>query len=275
MAFAEVDEFIDTPVKRYSSGMYLRLAFAVAAHLRAELLLIDEMLAVGDTEFQRKCVGKVEGVAREGRTVLFVSHNLGTVSQLCGRALSLNEGRLEVDDDARDVVAAYFGKSYDGRHSWQRPPQTEAGDDGREVWLRSVRLCQGGREVAGAICFDQEFTIEVEHEVKKAVPDVSVVLRIVSESGTIVFTSSDTDRPDDRTGRTRTKGRYVSACQIPGKLLKSGNFFVMVGTRRQGNWIELYESLLTFEVSAVGNPLNPRRLGVITPLLDWEVRKLN
>jgi lipopolysaccharide transport system ATP-binding protein len=275
VAFAEVDEFINTPVKRYSSGMYLRLAFAVAAHLRAEILLIDEVLAVGDTEFQRKCLGKVEGVAREGRTVLFVSHNLGAVTQVSERALWLNEGRLELDGDARDVVAGYFAKSYAGRHSWQRPSQAQAGDGGREVCLRSVRLCQGGREVAGAMSFDREFTIEIEYEVKKALADVSVVVRIVSESGTVVFTSSDTDIPDKRTGRARTKGRYVSACQVPGKLLKSGNFFVMVGARRQGNWIELYEGLLTFEVSAVGNPLNPRRLGVITPLLDWEVRKLD
>ena len=275
VAFAEVDEFIDTPVKRYSSGMYLRLAFAVAAHLRAEILLIDEVLAVGDTAFQRKCLGKVQGVASEGRTVLFVSHNLGAVTQLCGRALWLNEGRLEADGNARDVVAGYFAKSYAGRHSGRRPPQPEAADGGPEVRLRAARLRQGGREAAGAVSFDREFTIEVEYEVKKAVADVSVVLRIVSESGTIVFTSSDADTPDGWKGTVRPEGRYVSACQVPGKLLKSGNFFVTVGARRQGDWIELHENLLTFEVSAVGNPLHPRRLGIITPILHWEVRKLD
>ena len=97
VAFAEVDRFIDTPVKRYSTGMYLRLAFAVAAHLETEILFIDEVLAVGDIEFQRKCLGRVEDVARAGRTVLLVSHNLGIVTQLCRRALWLNEGRLEAD----------------------------------------------------------------------------------------------------------------------------------------------------------------------------------
>jgi lipopolysaccharide transport system ATP-binding protein len=272
--FAEVDDFIDTPVKRYSSGMHLRLAFAVAAHLRTEILLIDEALSVGDTEFQKKCMGKVEGVAREGRTALFVSHNLGAVTHLCGRALWLNEGRLELDGDAREVVAGYFAKSYAGRHSWQRPPQDEGADSNSEACLLAARLCQQGREAEGAVSFDREFTIEVEHEVKRAVAEVSIVLRIVSESGTIIFTSSDVDVESEWTGRVRAVGRYLSACLIPGKLLKSGNFFVTVGARRRGNWIELRENLLRFEVSAVGNPLHPQRLGVITPLLDWEVKRL-
>src|SRR5437870_6642893 len=179
VAFAEVEQFMETPVKHYSTGMYLRLAFAVAAHLRTEILFIDEVLAVGDIEFQRKCLGKVEGVAREGRTVMLVSHNLGAVTQLCRRALWLNEGRLELDGNSRDVVAGYFSQSYTGKHSWERPQ--ENGDElERELILRSVRLRQQESENTGVVRFDQEFTAEVEYEVKKAVADVSIVLRIVS-----------------------------------------------------------------------------------------------
>ncbi|MCU1267020.1 MAG: Teichoic-acid-transporting ATPase [Acidobacteria bacterium] len=287
VAFAEVDQFMDTAVKHYSSGMYLRLAFAVAAHLRTEILFIDEVLAVGDAEFQKKCLGKVEGIAREGRTVLFVSHNPGAVTQLCRRALWLNDGQLESCGNSRDVVAAYLSKSYSGKHSWVQSAR-DAMESCREISLSSVRLCQGTQQATGVVRFDQEFTAEIEYEVKKAVTDVSIVLRIVTESGTIVFSSSDTDTPSPRVGflceeswrddcgaELRSQGHYISTCKIPGRLLKSGSFFLTVGARRQrGNWIEFHENLLMFSVSTVGNPVHSRHLGVITPILDWEVRRL-
>jgi len=273
VAFAEVEQFIDTPVKHYSTGMYLRLAFAVAAHLRTEILFIDEVLAVGDIEFQRRCLGRVESIAREGRTVMLVSHNLGAVTQLCRRALWLNEGRLELDGNSNEVVAGYFSQSYTARHSWERPQ--ENGDElEQELILRSVRIRQQS-EATAVVSFDQEFTAEIEYELKKPVADVSIVLRIVSESGTIIFTSSDRDTHDELRGSIRADGRYSSVCKIPGKLLKSGTFFLTVGLRRQGTWIESHENLLMFEVSAIGNPLHPQRLGVITPVLDWDVRKLD
>lgn len=286
VAFAEIDKFMDTPVKHYSSGMYLRLAFAVAAHLRTEILFIDEVLAVGDAEFQRKCLGKVEGLAREGRTVLFVSHNMGAVAQLCGRALWLNEGRLKSCGSSHDIVSAYLSSSYTGKHSWERLAH-DANSSPRDICLTSVRLCQGGREADGVVSFNEEFTIEIAYEVKKVVADVSIVLRVTSETGTIVFSSSDMDTVSDHQGqqsdacgpgvgscRPRQEGRYVSTCKIPGRLLKSGNFFLAVGARRQMTWIDFQENVLIFAVSAVGNPVHARHLGVITPILDWSVRKV-
>ena len=275
VAFAEVDEFIDTPVKRYSTGMYLRLAFAVAAHLKTEILFIDEVLAVGDMEFQRKCLGRVEDVARAGRTVLLVSHNLGIVTQLCPRALWLNEGRLQADGASHDVVAEYFSQSSIRSPSWERPPHANGDEGERVISLCAVSLRQNGCDTSGVVSFDQPFAAEVEYEVSKAVMDVSIVLRVVTGSGTIIFTSSDTDTQDSFAKNARTEGRYVSVCTIPGKLLKSEKLFLTVGTRRQGNWIELYENLLSFEVSAMGNPLHPQRLGVITPMLKWDVAKLD
>ena len=275
VAFAEVEEFIDTPVKRYSTGMYLRLAFAVAAHLKTEILFIDEVLAVGDLEFQRKCLGRVEDVARAGRTVLLVSHNLGIVTQLCPRALWLNEGRLKADGASRDVVAEYFSQSSIRSHSWERPPHANGDKGERVISLCSVSLRQNGCDTSGVVSFDQPFAAEVEYEVSRAVMDVSIVLRVVTGSGTIIFTSSDTDTQDSLGKNVRTEGRYLSVCTIPGKLLKSEKLFLTVGTRRQGIWIELYENLLSFEVSATGNPLHPQRLGVITPMLKWDVAKLD
>ncbi|MDQ2856329.1 MAG: ABC transporter ATP-binding protein [Acidobacteriota bacterium] len=289
VAFAEVDEFLDTAVKYYSTGMYVRLAFAVAAHLRTEILFIDEVLAVGDLEFQRKCLGKVAGLAREGRTVLFVSHNLSAVTRLCERSLWLNGGHLESDGNSRDVVAEYCSLSYTEKHSWERLPENGASSEQQEIYLCSVRLCQGERQGTGVVSFDEDFTAEIKYEVKKAIAFASLVLRIASDSGTIIFTSNDTDSPtqnwvpsadfgrDERKqkGRTRLEGRYLSVCKIPGKLLRSGNFLLTFGIRKQGIWIELHENLVTFEVSAVGNPINPRRPGVITPVLDWDERKLD
>lgn len=272
--FAGVGPFVDTPVKRYSSGMYLRLAFAVAAHLRTEILLIDEVLAVGDAEFQKKCLGKVEGVAREGRTVLFVSHNMGAVTELCQRALWFDAGRLGSDGPAREVVAAYFAKAYGGNHKWERPVPDEPEDgEEKQVWLRSLRVRQEDGTEVGVVPFDQGFTAEVEYEVKaEAASDVSVVLRVVSESGTIVFISRDTDAANGWRGKARPRGLYASACHIPGNFLRSGRYFLTVGVARGGTWIELNENVLLFEVSSVGNPLNPERKGVVTPVLEWSTR---
>lgn len=274
VTFAEVEQFMNTPIKRYSTGMYLRLAFAVAAHLRTEILFIDEVLAVGDIEFQRKCLGKVEGFAREGRTVMFVSHNLAAVTRLCKRALWLDNGHLKMDGNSREVVGRYFSQSLEGTHSWQRPSQLGEKESDKEILLLSVRVCQQGDETGGVLTFDQPFTIEFEYDVTQAVSELRIVMRIVSDDGTLVFMSSDIDTPETRKVRHKATGRYTSVCTIPGKLLRSGRYFLTVGSQRYGSWIELYENLLTFEVSSVGNPLHPGRLGVITPVLNWEVCKL-
>lgn len=274
VAFAELDQFVDTPVKRYSTGMHLRLAFAVAVHLRTEILFLDEVLAVGDAAFQRKCLGKVEGVAGEGRTVLLVSHNLGAVTQRCHRALWLNDGQLVIDGPSRDVVAGYFSHLSSATHSWEKGAEAEEEPD-KEVRLLSVRLRQNDQVVTGVLTFDQDFTVEVEYQVTKPVSELRVLLRIFDGAGTLVFMTSDVDTPPPSNERCIVEGRYVSVCTIPGKLLRSGKYFLTVGSQRYGRWIELQEDLLKFEVSAVGNPLQPGRDGVITPVLDWNIRKLD
>lgn len=136
VAFAEVDRFIDTPVKHYSSGMYMRLAFAVAAHLEPEILIVDEVLAVGDLEFQRKCLGKMKDVSRGGRTVLFVSHSMAAVQSLCTRAIVLKDGSVLGDyADPSDAIAVYSNSAGSDRESWQRP--AEPGSDAQLIF-RSI-----------------------------------------------------------------------------------------------------------------------------------------
>ncbi len=280
VSFAEIDQFVDTPVKRYSSGMYLRLAFAVAAHLRTEIMLIDEVLAVGDNEFQRKCLGKAGAVAREGRTVLFVSHNLAAVTMLCPRTLWINKGRVESDGETRAVISAYSINTFAGSHHWSRTPQKNDRDSNKLVIINSVLLCQEGTEDTSTINFNKDFTTEIEYEVKPAALDMSIVLRIISDSGTVVFTSSNSDKSNNSidptrtsglyaTDRTRTSGLYTSVCRIPGNLLRSGTYTMTVGIRRQGMWLELHEHLLMFNISTLNNPLHPNRQGIITPLLEW------
>lgn len=274
VAFAEIEEFMNTPVKRYSTGMYLRLAFAVAAHLRTEILFLDEVLAVGDAEFQRKCLGKVEGVAKEGRTVIFVSHNLGAVTQLCQRVLWLNEGHLEMDGNARAVVSAYCSQWHHATHSWERKHEKNGDESKRDILLLSVRLSQQGRDDNSVLSFDLPFTAEIEYQLKKPIVDLRIVLRVLSEMGTIIFSTSDYDRPDLLKEDARTEGRYISSCRIPGNLLRPGRFFLTVGLKRHSSWVELYDNLLMFEISAVGNSL-PDRPGIITPVLDWEIHKFD
>src|SRR2546423_261173 len=154
VAFAEIEKFLDTPVKRYSSGMYMRLAFAVAAHLEPEILLVDEVLSVGDAAFQKKCLGKMGDVAREGRTVLFVSHNLSSISVLCNRALYMAAGNLMEDGPAAKVVESYMTKAVGGAPSaeWDR---LESAPGNGAMRLRSVRVLDAGGQVCGSFRVDE------------------------------------------------------------------------------------------------------------------------
>jgi lipopolysaccharide transport system ATP-binding protein len=249
--------------------MYLRLAFAVAAHLRTEIMLIDEVLAVGDAKFQRKCLGKMQDAASEGRTVIFVSHNMGAISKLCQRVLWLNQGRLELDGSTEEVVSAYSASFVTGKHTWERSSRDLGFDNQNPLWLRSVSLCQGEQENVSTVNFSKEFSVEIEYEVVRIVFDASIVLRVNSESGTVIFTSIDTDLSENLTSFERTPGRHVAVCRIPGSFLRSGSYSITFGVRRQGIWSELHDHLLRFEVDAVNNPLHPARQGVITPILEW------
>jgi lipopolysaccharide transport system ATP-binding protein len=163
VAFAEVEQFVDTPVKHYSSGMYMRLAFSVAAHLDPEILLVDEVLAVGDAEFQKKCIGKISAVARDGRTVLFVSHNMVAVQRLCSRALLLEHGCLAALGPVSDIVGRYLG---DGEPLAAPSAFTPAGRSGTG-WARvgGVRVLDEHGRAVGALPCDADLSFEVDLEV--------------------------------------------------------------------------------------------------------------
>ena len=168
ISFSGVERFLDTPVKRYSSGMTVRLAFSVAAHLEPEILIVDEVLAVGDAEFQLKCMGKMNSVAKSGRTVLFVSHNMGAITELCGRVLWLEEGSLKRDGASSDVVSEYMASSTPKESSWVRSEQKE--DPDRLAFLRHARVISGnGRETSATNSYTDRIKIEIEYELKNVI----------------------------------------------------------------------------------------------------------
>lgn len=272
VAFSEVERFIDTPVKHYSSGMYLRLAFAVAAHLEPEILLVDEVLAVGDAGFQKKCLGKMGNVAKEGRTVLFVSHNLGAITQLCGTAVQLEKGRLKRVGPASEVVAAYLSAVVDTelRSSWS---DDSFSSNHSECKFRSARLLSIEKQSMTIVHFDCPFLIEISYDVTVSIRDLSVACQVFDFQGNLVFESMDTDMLEWK-GRVREPGPYRSVCEILPSFLKPGRYSVtIVSFVEKVKIIERVENVLLFDVSEVGYPLNPDRLGIVSPVFVWEVSR--
>jgi lipopolysaccharide transport system ATP-binding protein len=223
VAFAEVERFIDTPVKHYSSGMYLRLAFAVAAHLEPEILLIDEVLAVGDADFQKKCLNKMHDVGQQGRTVLFVSHNMPAVTRLCERTILLDEGRVMKDGPSHKVVNVYLnaGLGTTAAREWPNPSRAPGGDVAR---LRAVRVLSEDGRVTEAADIRTPIVLEMEYEVLK--PDYVLLpqYQLYNGEGVCLFTTFDLDPTWRR--RPRPVGHYVSKTWIPGNLLAEGMLVV-------------------------------------------------
>jgi lipopolysaccharide transport system ATP-binding protein len=219
--FAEIARFIDTPVKRYSSGMYMRLAFAVAAHLEPDILVVDEVLAVGDFEFQKKCLGKMQDVAGSGRTILFVSHNMEAVQRLCHRCVLLEGGRVRMIGDTRPVVEAYFGPGQTARHEKVWPEAERPGDD--IVRLSAVRCRNAAGQSCGQFTVGEAVHLELEYEVRGAGACLDRTFFLYHESGALAFVT----RPDY--AMDRGAGCYRETCVIPADFLNAGVFSVLAG----------------------------------------------
>ena len=232
IAFAEIEEFIHTPVKRYSSGMYVRLAFAVAAHLEPDILLLDEVLAVGDQKFQRKCLSKMKSVAGEGRTVLFVSHNMQAVTQLCTQALLLDKGVCVSHGGVEEVVKAYHDHNREaGEAMAVRTFEKPSNSNG--AWIKSIQL---GRKDNPSSVVDimEPLQIEVEMEVDDDHGDLILNLNVRSEEGMILFSSRDPDGNNATEGQDKVfivptpKGRYRYKASLPSPLLNTGFYELQI-----------------------------------------------
>jgi lipopolysaccharide transport system ATP-binding protein len=222
--FSGVEQFMDTPVKRYSTGMYVRLAFSVAAHLEPEILLVDEVLAVGDAEFQRRCLGRMEDIGASGRTVLFVSHNMQAIAQLCDRAILLKDGEVALDGAAERVVADYL--------------QNESGSGSERLWLdvatapggplarlSTVRVVDAKGDLVAAVDVRRTVGIEISFEVLERGEPIFPKIKVIDGKGDAVFNALDTST---RWADPAAPGKYVSTAWIPGNLLGEGLFTVDV-----------------------------------------------
>ncbi len=213
VAFAEIEKFLDTPVKRYSSGMYVRLAFAVAAHLEPEILIVDEVLAVGDAEFQKKCMGKMQDVSKGGRTILFVSHSISAITKLCRKCAILKSGKLIKFGPTDEVIPHYLssGQQTDGIRTWTLEAQN---DHDPRVRLRAMRILSPEGDITGHVDIRRPFTIEIEYEIVKAIPPFRVALRFLTSDGTVAFTTSESADPSYE-NKPCDPGSYKTNCFMP------------------------------------------------------------
>ena len=275
VAFAEVERFLDTPVKHYSSGMYVRLAFAVAAHLEPEILVVDEVLAVGDAGFQKKCLDKMDDAGHTGRTVLFVSHNMQAVTRLSSRCVLLERGRVRLDGPSTRVASAYMSSGVGATSIREWPELSDApGDD--VVRLCAVRVRSEDGDLVDTVDIRRPVGIELEYEVLAPGHVFHPHFGLRNEDGVMLFVAQDVDRTWRR--RRRPPGRYISTGWIPGNLLAEGavSILVVLMTLEPEHAHAIVPDAVLFRVvddlsapdTARGD--YPRPIpGVVRPLLRW------
>lgn len=276
--FSELERFLDTPVKRYSSGMYMRLAFAVASHLEPEILVVDEVLAVGDAQFQKKCLGKMSNVAKEGRTVLFVSHNMVAVQSLCQRAIWLEDGQVIENADAKTVVSSYLTPSgREGRSLEEVWDDVETAPGNDIVRLHRIRVQREDEPAVKFLTMKSPFTIEIEYWNLLPGARLHIALHLYTEHDLVAFT---TGNGTDVVGKEffASPGLFRGTCYVPGDLLNAGWHRFVVLIVRDGNFvIYRYDSTAAFEVldlqerevSSYG-----REPGVVHPQLKWTTEQI-
>lgn len=277
VAFAEVEKFLDTPVKHYSSGMYVRLAFSVAAHLQPDILILDEVLAVGDSQFQKKCLGKIEEVGNQGRTILFVSHNMGMINALCNKGIFLENGRVAAIGEVGDVLSQYQHKAISALDCCfeRRDPVGKRS----KASLLKASVCGPKGEPAPTLFIDQPSSIQIEWQLNIDVPFLRVGIEIVDSSAAVVATCLDTDSTD-LFGKPRSPGVYKEVMKIPPFTLMPGNYAVKIFAGMAG--IErILDSgeVLKFEVidnfTHFSHVPQERRAGYVARPMDWEVYQVS
>ncbi len=273
--FSGVESFLDTPVKRYSSGMYVRLAFSVAAHLEPEILLVDEVLAVGDAEFQRRCLGRMEDFGSTGRTVIFVSHNMQAIAQLCDRAILLEGGRIARDGRSEDVVAHYLQTSAGAGSSRTWELEDAPGND--LVRLLSVRIVDTAGKTVDYVDVREPVGIELRFRVLELGQPIIPKIKLVAD-GRIAFNAMDVD---PRWDEPSLPGEYVATAWIPGNYLNEGLMSIeaaicSLGSPKLRHHVSVYDAV-SFHVQDPGEGGSARGAftgqwrGVVRPLLEWTV----
>ncbi len=274
--FAEISKFIDTPVKRYSSGMYVRLAFAVAAHLDPEILIVDEVLAVGDAAFQKKCLGKMGDVGRKGVTVLFVSHNMPMITALCSKAILLDRGQIVTVGSSSSVVQQYYsyGGATQANIDFNLTGVLPGDDVGR---LCKARIINSSGEISMEHRINEPIILEMEYRILKEGARVNPNLHFYTADGTYAFATSDVTI-DRHAESKQSPGLYKSKCVIPPNLLNTGTYYVSFAlSTMTTSTVHFYEKdLLSFTVvESIYDSITRGEYvgavpGIVRPLLQWE-----
>ena len=271
VSFAELERFIDTPVKKYSSGMYMRLAFAVAAHLEPEILLVDEVLAVGDSAFQKKCLGKMGEVSKAGRTVLFVSHNMGAISRLCQRSLWMDEGRVRKEGGTQEIINQYQSHYLVAAPHWQRPDPLDATSDFAFI---SVKATNEQHQMTSHFAGDDMVLVLIDYRVSRYLSGCQIGVRLHNSEGLPILTTADSDA-SGASAMPKEPGLYHTSFKIPGNLLTPGTYSLLIAAHLpQRNVYELIEQAIVFEVLPPGSLTSlDGRYGLIAPLFNWETQR--
>ena len=267
VAFAEVEKFLDTPVKRYSSGMYVRLAFAVAAHLEPEILVVDEVLAVGDAAFQKKCLGKMGDVAtKEGRTVLFVSHNMGAVNRLCNQCIWLNQGKIQKIDNTNEVVQSYLSSGTSNNAQVQLPSKSH-----KKIQYTQISILNQNGKLTSEIFDTESVNIVLEIEVKEKVQDVYFGLIVRNSEGIDILFADSRDNNNNLRSNFNI-GKYKISYSIP-PYLSPGVYFITVGIAQSTSLesFDYLDTICSFNWINAKSKNRTSRLGVLNLNLPWQI----
>ena len=271
VAFSEIEKFLDTPVKRYSSGMYVRLAFAVAAHLEPEILVIDEVLSVGDAQFQKKCLGKMNDVARGGRTVLFVSHNMSAVRSLCHRGIHLKDGSVVSDNNIENTITSYLSGNQETNYGEIYFTDATSSDDRFE--LLAMRALDKRGMIRTDFTSSEPITIELEFSLRKLLPYLKIGIEVERSDGSIIFSSFHNDVREVVQFNNNEEHKYRLRTIIPEGILNSGLYYInpLAGIHRKEWIIKDIKGISVNVEFGVPNAdyAGSKREGCIAPILDW------
>jgi len=269
--FSEVEKFLDTPVKRYSSGMYVRLAFAVAAHLEPEILVVDEVLAVGDARFQKKCMGRMGEVGKEGRTVLFVSHNMGAVAELCNRAILLSNGKLIADGSTASVIETYL-------QAGSKSAYAELQKNSRHpIHVTHLRLSDAAGESIGRVEMGTDAVLEIGFTLEERLSNVNMAF-LVSRNGTSLIFSHDNDLAPILMDESREPGNYLARISLPLSSFKEGNYSIEVHVGAGATNMTSQDASIAFDIENYEINTNDKgyradRPGHLYWPLRWDISK--
>ena len=271
--FSGVEKYIDTPVKRYSSGMYVRLGFSVAAHLEPDILIVDEVLAVGDAEFRQKALGKMQNASKgEGRTVLFVSHNMAAIRQLCNKCILLDEGSLKDIGQSEKVVKKYLGQIF---HIQRAEFERKDIDPKKDIQLVKAYTTDSNELVRENFTCDDPITIKLEYDVKKPIPGLYGYLDISTDDGVTVLVSISDDLKDNPINNL-SAGNSIVEIVIPPRVLGHGKYHVDISMASAQNFknspVDAPGRVLTFTLNDYSTARGDKRLGFLSTICDWKVK---